>query len=343
MSNISDILKELSQAVGVCGEEDFQAAKTVKKLMESYCKNIEIDAMNSVLCTVKEPKDGQPLVMLDAHLDEIGLMVTHIDDNGFLKVASCGGVDYRMILGRSVTVHAKEPVKGIVVCVEQDSKKIPDADKVRIDTGMSGEYAREIILPGDKITIDAPYTELLSSNVTSRAFDDRAGCAVVVRAVQLLSEMNLDCGVAAVFSVQEENGCRGAMTATFKTEPTHAIVTDVSFGHTPDAPKDKCGVMGKGPMIGISPVLDIKLSRLMEKTAKENDIPYQLEVMGGSTGTNSDNISVSRYGVKTGLISIPLRYMHSPVEVVSLNDVENCAKLMAETVCSIAKGGKEAL
>lgn len=339
-SAISDILKELSQAVGVCGEEDYQAAGTVKKLMEPYCEKVESDAMNSVLCTVQSASEGKPFVMLDAHLDEIGFMITHIDDNGFLKVASCGGVDYRMVLGRTVTVHAKEPVKGIVVCLEQDSKKIPDADRVCIDTGFSAEKAREIIQIGDKATIDAPYTELLGDNVTSRAFDDRAGCAVVVRAVQILSELKPDCGIAAVFSVQEENGCRGAMTASFKTEPTHALVTDVSFGHTPDADKDKCGVMGAGPMIGISPVLDIKLSRRMEKTAKENEIPYQLEVMGGSTGTNSDNISVSRGGVKTGLISIPLRYMHSPVEVVNLSDVENCAQLMAKTVCAIAEGRK---
>ncbi len=244
-----------------------------------------------------------------------------------------------MILGRSVTIHAKKPLSGIVVCLENDSKKVPDADKVCIDTGLSAEKARELIRPGDRITIDAPYTHLLGDCVTSRAFDDRAGCAVIVRAVQLLSELNPDCSVTAVFSVQEENGCRGAVTASFQTAPTHAIATDVSFGHTPDAPKDKCGTMGGGPMIGISPVLDIKLSRLLQKTADENDIPYQLEVMGGSTGTNSDNISISRTGVKTALISIPLRYMHSPVEALKLSDIENCARLMAHSVYAVSKGG----
>ncbi len=264
---ISDILKKLAESVGVCGDEGFEACKIVSQLMKPYCENIKIDAMNNVICTVKSAESGKPSIMLDAHLDEIGLMVTQIDENGFLKVASCGGVDYRMILGRSVTIHAKKPLSGIVVCLENDSKKVPDADKVCIDTGLSAEKARKLILPGDRITIDAPYTHLLGDYVTSRAFDDRAGCAVIVRAVQLLSELNPDCSVTAVFSVQEENGCRGAVTASFQTAPTHAIATDVSFGHTPDAPKDKCGTMGGGPMIGISPVLDIKLSRLLQKTA----------------------------------------------------------------------------
>ncbi len=161
-----------------------------------------------------------------------------------------------------------------------------------------------------------------------------------MRSLELCAD-KIGCGLTAAFSLSEELGLRGAVTASFGVAPTHAIVVDVSFGMTPDAPREKCGDMGKGPMIGVSPVLSREVTSMLFSLAKEQSIPYQTEVMGGETGTNADAVSVSREGVATGLVSVPLRYMHTAGETVLIEDIENTARLMAAAALCIG-GDKNA-
>ena len=191
-----------------------------------------------------------------------------------------------------------------------------------IDTGLDAKKAKKRIHPGTRVTFRPNFRTLEGNRVTSKALDDRAGCAALLHCLELLRDVQLNWDIAAVFAVQEELGCRGSAVAAFHTEPARAIAVDVSFALTPDADPAKCGVLGKGPMIGYAPGLDADMTRKMEETAKENG-------MGGDTGTDADSIAGAGAGVPTALLSIPLRYMHTPAEVVDLADVEAVGRLMA--------------
>ena len=199
-------------------------------------------------------------------------------------------------------------------------------EKCGIDVGLSGEEAKKCIPLGSRVSYAPHFTELNKNVVSSKALDDRAGIAAILHC---LRKVEGKCGVniAVAFCVQEELGCRGVTPATRRLQPTAAIVTDVSFALTPDADPRKCGKLGKGVMIGISPILSAP-DHLMD-LAKKNDIPYQYEVMGGSTGTDADRVSVSLMGVPTALLSIPQRYMHTPVETVDVRDIAATGDLMA--------------
>lgn len=321
----------LAQAVGVSGAEHSAAELAAEFL--APLGTVEISPIGNVICRVK-PANGGRHYMLDAHLDEIGMIVTYITDDGFLKVSNVGGVDRRLLLASEVTVHGAQPLAGIICStpphLQTDAEqKNPKVDDIFIDIGMSAAHARDCVALGTRVTIRGQGRELLGSIITSRALDDRAGCAAVIRAAQLLQTERLGCGLTVTLTTQEETGAAGAKTAAFAVDPTHCITVDVSFGFTPDAKRHKCGDLGKGPMVGIAPILSKRMSERMVEVAKASDIPYQLEVMGGATGTNADGIATSRAGVATALLSIPLHYMHTPIETVDVDDIENTARLIA--------------
>ena len=201
-----------------------------------------------------------------------------------------------------------------------------------IDVGLDARKAKKHIPLGTRVTFRPHFEPLLGDRVCAKALDDRAGVAAILHALRLLDGVALFCDVAVVFAAQEELGCRGSAVAAFAVNPTCAIATDVSFALTPDAPAAKCGELGKGPMLGWSPTLDVALTRQLETLAEQAGIPLQHEVMGGDTGTDADSISDARTGVPTALLSIPLRYMHTPAEVVDLKDVRAVGALMAAFV-----------
>lgn len=332
--NTVKLLEELTQAKGVSGAEN-SAAELACSLLRQYAGRVTVDAMGSVTAVIRE---GSPLVLLDAHLDEIGLIVTHLGENGFLKVAAVGGVDRRLLIAQEVEVLSEEPVEGVVASKPPhllsggEEKKVPKVEDLWVDTGLSTEELKEKVCLGDRVVLKSAFRRLLNGRVSSKALDDRAGVASVLLALELLKDETLNCGLAVTFTSQEELGTLGAKTASYSIRPDLAVTVDVSFAHTPDVAEHKTGKLGKGTMIGIAPSLNGEVSDMLTKLAKEHDIPYQLEVMGGLTSTNADSITVSRGGVKCGLLSIPLRYMHTPVELVDPADVESTARLMAEFV-----------
>ena len=173
------------------------------------------------------------------------------------------------------------------------------------------------------------FDRLLGDRVCAKALDDRAGCAAILQTLELLKEEELSCNVAVLFSVQEELGLRGAAPAAFAITPDAAIAVDVSFAHTPDANRAQSGVLGGGAMLGISPILDQDITEQLRELAQTHEIAVQYEVMGGKTGTDADAMTLVKEGIPTGLLSIPLRYMHTPVEVASLRDIQAVADLMA--------------
>ena len=331
---LTELLKQLSQSRGVSGQEN-SAAETASAWLKKYADNVSVDAMGSVSAVIRQ---GSPMILLDAHLDEIGLIVTYLGKGGFLKAGAVGGVDRRLLIAQEVLILSEEPVEGVIaskpphLLSAEEEKKVPKLDDLWIDTGLSEEELKKRVKPGDRIILKAGFHQLLNGRICSKALDDRAGVAAVLYALELLKNTPLSCGLTVSFTCQEELGCLGAKTASYSIKPDLAVTVDVSFAHTPDAPEYKCGKLGEGTMIGISPTLDKGVSDALSALAQEKEIPYQLEVMGGLTSTNADSITVSRGGVKCGLLSIPLRYMHTPIETIDPMDVEATARLMAEFI-----------
>ncbi len=337
MTTTMELIKALSNAVGVAGREN-KAAQLAARLLEPYGK-VETTVLGSVICTLQAPKQGQAHLLLDAHLDEIGMIVSYIDEKGFLTVSNCGGVDRRLLSAAQVVVHTKEEDLYGVVCsipphLSSDSDKVAKIEDLHIDVGLSGIQAKQRIALGDRVTILSTARELIGEKICGKALDNRASCAALIRTAQLLEGKELPCGVSILLSTMEEVGGQGAKTAAYQLMPTHAVVVDVSFAHTPDAPRHKCGDLNKGPMIGIAPLLNKQLTELLQAVCQREGIPFQSEVMGGETGTNADAIAVTGAGVKTAMASIPQRYMHTPIEVVSAQDVEDTARLLAGVILS---------
>lgn len=332
-SEVSALLEKLCSANGVSGAEN-DAAKVAADLLEKYMP-ARIDALGSVTGTTGE---GKTHILLDAHLDQIGLVVTAIEENGFLKVTKCGGADIRVLAAAEVTVHGKKPVYGVITSTPPHLSKPEDADKAKgfddiaVDIGMTAEEAKKLISLGDRITFNGSYTRLLGNRVSSPSIDDRAGVAAVLRCLELLEGKDHGCKISVLFSVQEETGGSGAQTGAFSANADEAIAVDVSFATAPGISSEKYASLGAGTMIGFGPSLDYDMSKKLTEIAEKNNIAGQIEVMGRSTGTNCDQIQVAGRGVKTALLSVPLRNMHTAVEVCDLEDIESTAKLMAEYI-----------
>lgn len=276
-------------------------------------------------------------LMLDAHIDQIAMIVTDISDDGFLTVSNCGGIDLKTLPARPVTVHGKTPVTAVFCStpphLSSDKKEYKDMSELKLDT-MLGKKAKDVISIGDYVTFSAEPTELLGNCITGKSLDDRAGVAVLLELARRLSGKNLPINVVFLISDMEELGLRGAKTAAYKINPDEAIAIDVSFGDGPDISPLDCGKLGGGAMIGISPVVDSRIYKKLLSIADSENIPSQKEVLGGTTSTNADIISVTREGVKTGLVSIPLRNMHTEVEVVNTKDIVSVCDILEAYILS---------
>lgn len=327
--DIKQIISLLTQWAGVSGNE--QVLDTAEKLLAQYAQ-VERDALGSIKGTFGS---GEKHIMLDAHLDRIGLIVTSVDESGFLRVDKCGGCDARVLSAATVTIWGKKPIFGVVTSTPphlanaEDTSKAPSFDNIYIDTGLSFEEVRKIVNVGDRITIDAPVISLTDNIITGAALDDRIGMAALLRVAEILKDKSLNIKVTIIFSVQEETTEAGAKAGAFGISPDEAIAVDVSFGDAPSVNPPLCGKLGNGGMICISPSLSDEMSSALMKTAEKNGIRYQTEICPSSTGTNADVISASKCGVKTGLVSIPLRNMHTQAELADINDVESVAQIIA--------------
>ncbi len=327
---IEQIITALADSNGVSGDEK-EAAELALSYLKRYTDDCEIK--NNNVIGHLGIKGSKPHILIDAHIDRIGLVVTYITEDGFLKVSGCGGIDRRLLFAQQVTVLGKKPVSGIICSMpphlEKDESTVPEMEDICIDIGMSKSQAEQVVSLGDKIVFSAHCKKMQGDKITGASLDDRSGVGAILRALELVKNNDLKCEVTVLFSAQEEVGERGAKIAAFDIDPDIAIAVDVSFALTADDKEEKCGKMGKGCMIGFSPILDRELSEQMKTIAEKNNLSYQIEVMAGETGTNADRFSVNNSGAKAVTLSIPLKYMHTPVEVISLSDVENTAQLIA--------------
>ncbi len=310
--------------------------------MTPYADEIQVDKMDNVIA-IKKGKSGSPKIMLAAHMDEVGLMVKTITKDGFLQFSKMGGIDDRILPAQKVMVYTRKgQLPGIIgskpphIQKEEERKKILAYDDLFIDIGAESkeDAAKMGISIGDVVAFDIKYVNLGKDVAIGKAFDNRAGCLTMVETLKLLEKT--DCTVCAVGTVQEEVGLRGAATAAFGVDPDLAIALDVTIaGDVPGVREfDTTVKMGKGPALTISDsglITHPKILRWLMETAETQKIPFQLE-SGLLGSTDAARISITRQGIPSGNVSIATRYIHSPVGMLSLKDIENCAKLTAAAI-----------
>ncbi|MCL4425401.1 MAG: M42 family metallopeptidase [Firmicutes bacterium] len=336
-----DFLQMLSEGTGVSGYEG-RVAGAIKEVWGPYVDEQKVDNLGNLVALKRGEASGRgPKIMLAAHMDEIGLMVTKIEERGFLRFTQVGGVDQRTLLAQEVVVHGKRELPGVIgakpphlISPEEAKKSIP-MDQLFVDVGLPKNEVAALVEVGDLITVRRPFTPLLGEFAAGKAMDDRAGVAVLYECLRELRRFHHQADVLAVATVQEEVGLKGAITSTYGLQPDLGIALDVGHGDVPGVPEQKTMTLDKGPGLAMGPNIHPKIYESLVKAAQELGISYQIEVAAGPTGTDAWAMQVSRAGVPTGLISIPLRYMHTSVETLSLGDVKKSGKLLAYFIAGV--------
>ena len=318
---------------GASGHE-YRINQQIKNLFKPYCDSVEIDPLGSVLAVKKCGIKNAPKIMIEAHIDEIGLTVTSITDEGFLTFADTGGVDERILPSLAVTVHGKKDVCGVISVPGGENSDKDKSFKIKdmaVDTALDADTVKSLISVGDSITLPQSVGEIGNNMLSLKTMDDRAGVAALISVMKSLDAAKLQCDVYAAAAVQEEVGCRGGKTTAFSISPDMAIAVDVTHAITPDNSKNAFEA-GSGTVISVGPNLHPCLSKRLEQTAKKYNIKYSIDADGGCTGTDAWEIQVSGGGIPTALLSIPLKYMHTSVETLSLSDAQATADLMTEFI-----------
>ena len=340
-------LKELMRQPSPSGFE-VPAQKVIRARMQSSADKITTDVHGNVIGVLNEKA---PLkVMLAGHVDEIGLMITHIDNKGFIYFATIGGMDPVVAVGQRVCIISQHgPVRGVIgrkpihLMDPGEKGKELKMDDLWIDIGARDKKdALKAVNVGDPLVINPDFIEMRNGLVSSRAFDDRIGAWVIVEVLRTLKNRRLKVAVHAVSTVQEEVGLRGAITSAYNIHPDAGIAVDVGFASDcPGVDPKKVGdiSLGKGPILHVGANINPVLGKLLITTAKKNRIRYQMQAEPRGTGTDANPIQLSRGGCAAALVSVPNRYMHTPVEVVSLKDLDASVALIAETI--LAMNGSE--
>jgi len=340
-----EFLQRLMETICPTGYEE-DACRVWREEAETFADRTWTDVHGNGIAVVNE--GGNPRVLLAGHIDEIGLQITHINEQGYLYFVGIGGWDVQILPGQRVRIKTANGVligaigrKAIHMMQPEDRKKVAKMEDLWIDIGAKDfDEAASLVEIGDPAVLDFDMVPLRNDLYVGRGFDDRIGAFIALEAARLVSEMNPRAAVYAVATVQEEIGARGAITSGHGIDPHVGIAIDVS--HTTDTPsmqeyKKRIGVneMGKGPIITRGANANPKLFSYLKQAGDRNDIPYQIHAYPRGTGTDGNVLQLVRQGVATAIIGVPNRYMHSPSEVVHLGDVENCARLIAHTVAEM--------
>jgi tetrahedral aminopeptidase len=335
-------LRTLVETHGTPGFEE-RVQEVFRARVASVCEQVTTDVMGSVTAVMNP--GGQVRVLLDGHSDEIGFMVTYVDDHGYLWFTPSGGWDAEVVVSQRVLVHTSSGSlcgvigkKAIHLMSPEDRKNKSELHSLWVDIGATdGEEAKKLVRIGDPITMDAPFRETLGGRAVAKSFDNRIGLFAVSETLRCLPQ-DVEAAVFGVSAVQEEVGLRGAQTAAFAAEPHVGIAIDVTHATDyPEVSKKKHGdiKLGGGPVIGRGPNINNKVFERMIAVAEAASIPYQIEAEGRGTGTDANVIQLTRSGVATGLVSLPLRYMHNPCEMLQFDDLDNLVKLLVAFVVSL--------
>jgi len=342
-----EFLTELVDSTGISGYEE-AISKKVAGVFSKYCDEVRTDSFFNVYGKMTQKVvERMPKVMLAAHMDEIGLMVKEVLDDGFIRFVSVGGVDQRILPGLEVLVHGKETLLGIIgakpphLLSAEEAGRALEMKDMTIDLGFCGSELKDIVSVGDPITFKSPLTTLNGSMICGKALDDRAGVAILLETMKQLKDLRFEAELYFVATVQEELGTRGAIISSFRTMPDIGIAIDVTHGDMPDASKDETFSLDKGPVIAIGPNMHPELSKKLMEIAKEYGIDYLVEVEAGPTGTDARAMQISRAGVPTVLLQIPLKYMHTTVETINFDTVKKAGMLLARFISSMKEGWRE--
>ena len=326
----------------LCGEtlpSGFESeAKGVEALLAPLVDECYKDSVGNVIGVRRSAFPNPKKVLLDAHLDEIGLMVTKIDDAGFIHFTNLAGFSPVALPATVVSVKGKRTLSGVVATLpphllsEEERKKPIEMKKMVIDVGYPAEKVREYVKVGDPIVLRQGCNELINDRISGKALDNRAGVAVLLDMLQTLQKMPLAVELYVVFSAGEEFSGFGAKKAAMEIGPDEAVVIDVTHGESKGTPSGKAFPLGSGAVIGVAPILSGAVTDRLIEMAKQYQLSYTIEAISGCTGTNSDCIAASRKGVPTGLVSIPLRYMHSGCEVADLHDLKVVSDLLSRYI-----------
>ena len=333
-------LEQLLDAPSPSGYEQ-PAQRVFREYVAPYCDELTTDVMGNVFARVAGKGKDLPRVMIVGHTDEIGLQVKYIDDKGFLYFAAVGGVDAHLTPGKRVNIHtAAGPLAGVIgkkpihLMDNKDRETVVKLESQYIDIGANDKKeAQKLVRVGDAVTFESSFTRLQGDRVASRGFDDKAGCFVVAEVLRLVkaSGKKLHVDLYGVSSVQEEIGLRGGTTSCYTINPDVGICVEVDFAtDQPDVEKKHNGevALGKGPILARGANINPPLFELLSTAAEKEKIAIQHTASPRATGTDANVMQISRNGVATALVKIPLRYMHTSVETVSLGDLEDAAKLI---------------
>ena len=332
--NIQETLARFSSISGPSGFEQ-TAAQYAVSLMEPLTDEAYVDRFGNAVGILRCGRPDAKKLLFAAHLDEIGLIATGIEE-GFIHFTTIGGVDPRMLPNREVTLMANPPLFGVVaslpphVLSEEDMDKSIPIDALRIDVGLDQEEAQKRIPVGTPITFRKNSFALGENKFCGKSLDDRSCFVSLLLALDLLQKRRLDADLYILGSSREETNFGGATVGAFALKPDACIAVDVTHAQTPDGgPKNRDCALGKGPVIGMGPNMTRHMTKRMFENAKKENIPVQTEVMEGKSYTDGWVMQIAREGIATSVISLPMRYMHTPVETISLCDIENLARLLA--------------
>lgn len=336
--DLKEFVQQLSAIPAPAGHEA-AARAAIREAWAGLVDEFRVDGLGSLIAVQRGTGDEpRRRVMLCAHMDEIGLIAAEVCE-GFIRTAPLGGVDYRVLLAQPVVVHAARDLPGVFAAapphLASSRKKYPGADDLWIDVGLPADEVAALVRPGDVISFDAPPVALKGRRIAGKALDNRASVAALTVCLEALARQSHAWDVVAVASVQEETGLHGAATAAYAVEPDLAIAIDTTFATQPGVGDDEGFALGGGPTLGLGPNFHPQLFDALRQTARAHEIKLQTEVLPGNSGTDAWAIQVSRVGVPSALISIPIRNMHTPVEIVDLRDVERAGRLIAAFIAGL--------
>lgn len=342
-----DVQKVLSGAAAACGPsgQEMLVAEYFAEQFRPYVDEITVDKMFNVIA---HKKGSGPKVMICAHLDEISLMVTRIEDDGSLRMGMVGGVDPRILPASRVWVHGKEKLFGTIGALPPHLMSAEDRTNnyalkdLYVDVGMSAEKVREIVKIGDLITFNVPSTSMLNGQFAAKTMDDRSCVVMMLCAAEYLKKLVCDADVYFVATAQEEVGCQGAMTAAFSIDPDMAIALDGDFAKQPGCSPDSTMPMD-AVVISVGPYLQPKLVKRMQDCAKVHGIKLNVMVSPRATWTDADAVGTARAGVPSVLLSLPMKYMHTTVETINTQTLQEGGRLLAHYVSELDAGWEEDL
>jgi len=333
MFEYTEVLEKLSKQFGITGQEG-RIARIILSEIKDCIDNHEFTPLGSLIAVKRGSLERHPKLMISAHIDEIGFVVSNILEGGFLRVSPRGGIDFKILPSKEVVIHSSnEEILAIFSMIpphllsEEERKKPLNYDKLILDTGLSEEEVKRKIKIGDVVTFRGKFLKLKGEKVSGKSLDDRAGALISIALLRELSYLKNIWDVYCVFSTQEEVGSQGCYTSTFIIKPDIGIAIDVTIGEQPDITEFDYK-LGEGTAIGVGPNFTPKIVKDLINTAREENLKFTLEPMSRPGGTDAAVIQIARAGIPTALLSIPLRYMHTPAEVVNINDIKNTVKLL---------------